>query len=107
MALQTPLLLRSCPLRRPIASFILLTVTTQKCGVPPRAARQFAYEDVGAFLRFLQTDVKVTEQVHLSPVIEKLFSVVDPVHVVTPKPPSNQSPSSADPLLPIHLSSIK
>src|SRR5216684_4573449 len=39
MALQTPLLLRSCPLRRPIASFILLTVTTQKCGVPPRAAR--------------------------------------------------------------------
>jgi hypothetical protein len=40
-----------------------------------------SYEDVGAFLRFLATEVKVTEQVHVSAIIEKLFSVVDPVHV--------------------------
>src|SRR5438105_2427531 len=39
MALQTHLLLCSCSLRRPIASFIRLTVTTQKCEVPPRASR--------------------------------------------------------------------
>src|ERR1039457_3474763 len=43
--------------------------------------RQFAYEDVGAFLRFLGNEVKVTEQAHVSAVVEKLFSVVDPVHV--------------------------
>lgn len=67
--------------------------------------RQFAYEDVGAFLRFLQTDVKVTEQVHVSPVIEKLFSVVDPVHVGAAKRASELSSSVGERLLLMHMSS--
>lgn len=67
--------------------------------------RQFAYEDVGAFLRFLQTDVKVTEQVHISPVIEKLFSVVDPIHVGAAKRASELSSSVGERLLLMHMSS--
>src|SRR5664279_4908120 len=39
--------------------------------------RHFAYEDVGAFLRFLTSDVKVTEQAHISSIMERLFIVVD------------------------------
>src|SRR3984893_3033231 len=46
---------------------------------PDGSVRQFAYEDVGAFLRFLTGELKITEQAQLSGVIEKLFSVVDPV----------------------------
>jgi hypothetical protein len=67
--------------------------------------RQFAYEDVGAFLRFLQSDVKVTEQIHLSPVVEKLFSVVDPVHVGAAKRASELSSSVGERLLLLHMSS--
>ncbi len=67
--------------------------------------RHFAYEDVGAFLRFLQTDVRVTEQVHVSPVIEKLFSVVDPVHVGAAKRASELSSSVGERLLLMHMSS--
>ena len=67
--------------------------------------RTFAYEDVGAFLRFLQTDVKVTEQVHVSPVVEKLFSVVDPVHVGAAKRASELSSSVGERLLLMHMSS--
>jgi hypothetical protein len=72
---------------------------------PSGGARQFAYEDVGAFLRFLQSDVKVTEQVYLSPVVEKLFSVVDPVHVGAAKRASELSSSVGERLLLMHMSS--
>jgi len=71
---------------------------------PGGSPRQFAYEDVGAFLRFLHTDVKVTEQVHVSPVIEKLFSVVDPVHVGAAKRASELSSSVGERLLLMHMS---
>jgi ClpP class serine protease len=41
---------------------------------PDGSRRQFAYEDVGAFLRFLTSEVKVTEQSHVSTIVDKLFS---------------------------------
>jgi hypothetical protein len=65
--------------------------------------RQFSYEDVGAFLRFLGIEVKISEQVHISTVIEKLFSVVDPVHVGAAKRASELSSSVGERLLLMHM----
>ena len=76
-------------------------ILIQQPGGPPR---QFAYEDVGAFLRFLASDVKVTEQLHVSAIIEKLFSVVDPVHVGAAKRASELSSSVGERLLLMHMS---
>lgn len=69
--------------------------------------RPFAYEDVGAFLRFLHGDVKVTEQVHISAVIDKLFSVVDPVHIGAAKRASELSSAVGERLLLTHMSSAE
>jgi Serine dehydrogenase proteinase len=71
---------------------------------PDGKLRQFAYEDVGAFLRFLTNEVKVTEQVHVSAIIEKLFSVVDPVNVGAAKRASELSSSVGERLLLMHMS---
>lgn len=65
--------------------------------------RNFAYEDVGAFLRFLGNDVKISEQVHISTIIEKLFSVVDPVNVGAAKRASELSSSVGERLLLLHM----
>jgi len=65
--------------------------------------RQFSYEDVGAFLRFLGNEVKISEQVHISAIIEKLFSVVDPVHVGAAKRASELSSSVGERLLLLHM----
>jgi hypothetical protein len=70
---------------------------------PDGTARQFAYEDVGAFLRFLSSEVKVTEQVHIAAVIEKLFSVVDPLNVGGAKRASELSSSIGERLLLTHM----
>jgi hypothetical protein len=70
---------------------------------PDGSIRQFAYEDVGAFLRFLGTEVKITEQAHISAVIEKLFSVVDPVNVGAAKRASELSSSIGERLLLTHM----
>jgi hypothetical protein len=65
--------------------------------------RQFSYEDVGAFLRFLSNEVKISEQVHISTVIDKLFSVVDPVNVGAAKRASELSSSVGERLLLMHM----
>jgi hypothetical protein len=65
--------------------------------------RRFAYEDVGAFLRFLGTEVKITEQAHISAVIEKLFTVVDPVNVGAAKRASELSSAIGERLLLTHM----
>jgi hypothetical protein len=70
---------------------------------PDGTVRQFAYEDVGAFLRFLTTEVKITEQVHTTAAIEKLFSVVDPVHVGAAKRASELSSAIGERLLLTHM----
>ena len=70
---------------------------------PNGSLRNFAYEDVGAFLRFLSNDVKISEQVHISAIIEKLFSVVDPVNVGGAKRASELSSSVGERLLLLHM----
>ena len=70
---------------------------------PDGSKRKFSYEDVGAFLRFLASEVKISEQVHVSAVIEKLFSVVDPVNVGAAKRASELSSSVGERLLLLHM----
>jgi hypothetical protein len=65
--------------------------------------RRFSYEDVGAFLRFLASEVKISEQEHTSAVIEKLFSVVDPVNIGGAKRASELSSSVGERLLSMHM----
>jgi hypothetical protein len=74
---------------------------------PDGTRRQFSYEDVGAFLRFLTNEVKVTEQAHLSSIIEKLFSVVDPVNVGAATRASELSSSVGERLLLLHMTSTE
>lgn len=70
---------------------------------PNGQVRQFAYEDVGAFLRFLGEEAKITEMSHQSPIIEKLFSIVDPIHVGGAKRASELSSSVGERLLSFHM----
>lgn len=63
----------------------------------------FSYEDVGAFLRFLSEEVKISEQVHISSIIEQLFTVVDPVNVGTAKRASELSTEVGTRLLSLHM----
>lgn len=65
--------------------------------------RQFAYEDVGAFLRFLKDDVGITEQTYTGPLIDKLFSEVDPISIGGSKRASELSTSVGERLLKMHL----
>lgn len=70
---------------------------------PDGTKRQFSYEDVGAFLRFLAGEVKVTEQVHVAAIIERLFSIVDPVNVGAAKRASELSSDVGERLLLMHM----
>lgn len=72
---------------------------------PDGTTRGFSYEDVGAFLRFLATEARLSEQVHISAVIEKLFSVVDPVNLGGAKRASELSSSTGERLLSMHMTS--
>jgi Serine dehydrogenase proteinase len=69
---------------------------------PGGGLRMFAYEDVGAFLRFLSDDAKIEEPEHVS-IVDKLFSVVDPVNVGAAKRASELSASVGERLLLLHL----
>ena len=71
--------------------------------LPDGSMRQFAYEDVGAFLRFLTSDVKISEQAHLYPVVERLFSIADPVYVGGAKRASELSADIGERLLSMHM----
>ena len=70
---------------------------------PDGSRRNFAYEDVGAFLRFLSSEAKISEQIHVSAVIEKLFSVVDPVNLGGAKRASELSSAVGERLLLMHM----
>lgn len=70
---------------------------------PDGTRRGFSYEDVGAFLRFLGTEVKISEQAHVSAIIEKLFSVVDPLNLGAAKRASELSSSVGERLLLMHM----
>jgi hypothetical protein len=74
---------------------------------PGGTFRMFAYEDVGAFLRFLSSEAKISNPKHVSVVIDKLFSVVDPVHVGAAKRASELSSSVGERLLLLHMEGNK
>ncbi|MEW6363236.1 MAG: hypothetical protein AB1714_01210 [Acidobacteriota bacterium] len=71
--------------------------------LPDGTARQFAYEDMGAFLSFLHHDVRLTEQQHVTTVVEKLFSAMDPLIVGAAKRASELSAEVGERLLSTHL----
>lgn len=70
---------------------------------PDGKVRPFAYEDVGAFLRFLASEAKITDQAYITTAVDKLFSVVDPVSVGAAKRASELSSSVGERLLRIHM----
>ncbi len=65
--------------------------------------RVFAYEDVGAFLRFLESDVQISEQAHISSVVERLFQVADPLNIGAAKRASELSADIGERLLHMHM----
>ncbi len=71
--------------------------------MPDGSQRRFSFEDVGAFLRFISDEVGVSEQAHVSSIIEKLFSVVDPVHLGGAKRASELSTDVGERLLQMHM----
>jgi hypothetical protein len=71
--------------------------------LPDGSQRQFAFEDVGAFLRFVGSEVGITEQAYVSAVAERLFAVVDPVHIGYAKRASELSADVGERLLQMHM----
>jgi len=67
--------------------------------------RAFSFEDVGAFLRFLVDEVKLSEQPYVSSVVEKLFTVVDPLHIGGAKRASELATDVGERLLLTHMTS--
>ena len=75
-----------------------VTVTTSE-----GKQRLFSYEDLGAFIRFLTEEVRISEQVHISAIIDRLFAAVDPLNVGAAKRASELSTSVGERLLRMHL----
>jgi hypothetical protein len=75
-----------------------VTVTTSE-----GKQRHFSYEDVGAFIRFLSEEVKITEQIHMSSIIDRLFAAVDPLNVGAAKRASELSTAVGERLLKMHM----
>ena len=71
--------------------------------LPDGSKRQFAYEDVGAFLRFLTEEVGITEQSYTGPLVDRIFSAVDPLIIGASKRASELSTSVGERLLKLHL----
>ncbi len=65
--------------------------------------RGFSFEDVGAFLRFLKDDTGLSDQSFIQPAVDKLFSVVDAVHVGGAKRASELSTEVGERLLRMHM----
>ena len=71
--------------------------------LPDGSMKQFAYEDLGAFLRFLRDEVQLSEQSHLTTVVDKLFASTDPVVVGAAKRASNLAAEVGERLLSMHM----
>lgn len=71
--------------------------------LPDGSARRFAYEDVGAFLRFLVEEAKIKEETHVSAVINKLFDAVDPVTIGAARRASDLSTDVGERMLLTHM----
>ena len=75
--------------------------------MPDGSQRQFAFEDVGAFLRFLSEEIGITEQAHTTAIVDKLFSVVDPINVGASKRASELATDVGERLLRMHMTNAK
>ena len=71
--------------------------------LPDGKRRSFSFEDVGAFIRFLSNEIGITEQIYVSTAIDKLFSVVDPVHLGAAKRASELATEVGERLLQMHM----
>jgi hypothetical protein len=72
---------------------------------PDGKSRKFSYEDVGAFLRFLKSEVGLTEQSYVATIVDKLFAAVDPLDVGFAQRASELSTDVGERLLKLHMSS--
>lgn len=66
-------------------------------------ARAFSFEELGAFLRFLREEVKLTEQAHAADLMEKLLGTVDPLMIGKAKRASELSTAVGERLLLTHM----
>ena len=64
---------------------------------------RFAYEDVGAFLKFIKEQVGVTEQSFLTPIIDKLFTAAEPLVIGAAQRASDLSLEMGERMLRMHM----
>ncbi len=63
----------------------------------------FGYEDVGAFLRFIHKQAGLTDQAHVSTIIDKLFQTVNPLAIGAARRASDLSGDMGERLLSMHM----
>ena len=71
--------------------------------LPDGTQRRFAFEDVGAFLRFMHQEIGLSEQAPVASIVDRLFSAVDPVNVGAAKRASELSNDVGARLLQMHM----
>lgn len=69
--------------------------------------RRFAYEDVGAFLKFIKEQVGVTEQSFLTPIMDRLFAVAEPLTVGAAHRASDLASEIGERMLKMHMTKEK
>lgn len=69
----------------------------------PKGEVHFAYEDVGAFLRFIKEQVGLTEQTFLTPVLEKLFAAAEPLMIGAAQRASDLASEIGERMLRMHM----
>jgi len=69
----------------------------------PKGEVHFAYEDVGAFLRFIKEQVGLTEQTFLTPVLEKLFGAAEPLMIGAAQRASDLASEIGERMLRMHM----
>lgn len=65
--------------------------------------RHFAYEDVGAFLKFIKEQVGVTEQSFLTPIMDRLFAVAEPLTIGAAQRASDLASEIGERMLKMHM----
>jgi hypothetical protein len=70
---------------------------------PDGNTKSFSYEDVGAFLRFLDEEVKITDQSCISTIVDRLFAEVYPLVVGGAKRASELATDVGERLLKMHI----
>jgi hypothetical protein len=73
----------------------------------PKGEIQFAYEDVGAFLKFVKEHVGLTEQAFLMPIMDKLFSMAEPLTIGAAQRASDLSSEIGERMLRMHMKKEK